>query len=336
MRSILFSLCAFLGVQAGVSAGDKPAANLRPIDVEVSLRASLADAWKAWTTNEGAQQWLAPKTNIDLKPGGAFEILFLPDQPAGKRGAEGVKVLSYLPQEMLSFDWSAPPQFARARAQRTWVVVRFTDLGERRVRVRLSHHGFAERAAAKPDEKEEWAQVRDYFATAWPRVLEKLSKHFEQVAPAAGEGRITSEGIIEAPVATVWDLWTTRKGLESCIVARAEIDLKVGGKMLSHYDAKGAIGDPNTIENLILAYEPQRMLTLKVGKPPEKFPFKEAVKNMWTVVYLEPVSPERTRLRIVGLGFGSDEESKKLRAFFERGNDVTVKRIQEHFTGKRP
>jgi uncharacterized protein YndB with AHSA1/START domain len=162
-----------------------------------------------------------------------------------------------------------------------------------------------------------------------------VQESFASDKDAVHESRIVAEAVIDAPVSAVWELWTTKKGLESCIVARAEIDLKLGGKMLSHYNAKGVIGDPNTIENVILAYDPQRMLTLKVGKPPAKFPFKEAVKSMWTVVYFEPLGPDRTRLRVVGLGFGSDEEAKNLRAFFERGNDFTVKKVQEHFAKKR-
>jgi uncharacterized protein YndB with AHSA1/START domain len=336
MPAILLSLCACLGAPADGAGGNGPEADLRPIEAEVLVRTTPAEAWKAWTTNEGARKWFAPDTHIELKPGGAFEILFSPDQPPGGRGAEGLKVLSYVPQEMLSFEWNAPPQFARARPQRTWVVVRFADVGEGRVRVRLSHQGFAERAAARPDEREEWTRVREYFARAWPRVLENLRKHLEGDAPAGDEGRNVTEGLIDAPVAAVWELWTTKKGLESCVVARAEIDLKVGGRMRTHYDARGEIGDPNTIENIILAYEPERMLTLRVGTPPEKFPFKEAVKSMWTVIYFEPVGPDRTRLRAVGLGFGGDEESKKMKAFFERGNAFTIKKVQEHFAKKAP
>ena len=42
----------------------------------------------------------------------------------------------------------------------------------------------------------------------------------------------------------------------------------------------------------------------------------------------------RTRFRLVGLGYGTDEESKKLRAFFEKGNAFTLKKMQEHFQKK--
>ena len=80
--------------------------------------------------------------------------------------------------------------------------------------------------------------------------------------------------MIAAPVDAVWAALTTKEGQESWNVAHAEIDLKIGGKMRTHYDAAGRIGDPNTIENTILCFEPRRMLAIQVQNPPEKFPYK--------------------------------------------------------------
>src|SRR5262245_8185241 len=98
MRLALTTMSILLGMRT-LRAGD----GLKPIELEMSVRAPLAAVWEAWATNDGAKQWFAPKTNIELKPGGAYEILFAPDKPAGQRGAEGVRVLCYLPQEMLAF-----------------------------------------------------------------------------------------------------------------------------------------------------------------------------------------------------------------------------------------
>jgi uncharacterized protein YndB with AHSA1/START domain len=163
--------------------------------------------------------------------------------------------------------------------------------------------------------------------------LENLRKHLEKDS-ADDENRQVTEAIVDAPADAVWGALTTKKGLESWAVAHAEIDLRLGGKMLTHYDAKGKIGDANTIENIILAFEPGRMLAIRVGKPPEKFPYKQAIKNVWHVLTLAEAGPSRTRVREVGLGYGSDEESKKLRAFFKNGNAYMLKKLQEHFSGK--
>ena len=57
---------------------------------------------------------------------------------------------------------------------------------------------------------------------------------------------------------------------------------------------------------------------------------------MWQVLHFEPLGPNRTRLQIIGLGYGSDEESKKLRGFFDKGNAYTLKKLQEKFAAKPP
>jgi hypothetical protein len=76
------------------------------------------------------------------------------------------------------------------------------------------------------------------------------------------------------------------------------------------------------------------MLAIKVSKPPEGFPFPNAVKNLWTVIYFEEIGSGKTRVREVSLGFGSDEESKKMRQFFDRGNALTLQRLQKRFAPK--
>ncbi|MET0647457.1 MAG: SRPBCC domain-containing protein [Pyrinomonadaceae bacterium] len=148
------------------------------------------------------------------------------------------------------------------------------------------------------------------------------------------DNRLVHEGVVAAPVGDVWAAFTTGKGQESWMVAHSEVELKVGGRMRTHYDPKGVIGDSKTIENEIISYDPGRMLSIRVSKFPEGFPFPNAVKGMWTVIYFEALSPRTTRVQIVGLGFGDDEESKKMRAFFERGNAFTLKKLQERFAPK--
>ena len=107
----------------------------------------------------------------------------------------------------------------------------------------------------------------------------------------AGPGTLVTEGVVDAPVEKVWAALCTKEGLESWNVAHADVDLKVGGKMLTHYDPKGQLGDPDTIENTILSFEPGRMLSIKVANPPAKFPFKDAIKTVWQVLHFEPLGP---------------------------------------------
>ncbi|MCX6656974.1 MAG: hypothetical protein NTY03_17925 [Candidatus Bathyarchaeota archaeon] len=80
-------------------------------------------------------------------------------------------MLSYLPMEMLSFEWNAPPQFSKVRrGPLTWVIVQFSARGQKQVQVRLTHLGWRE--------GEEWEKVFQYFQSAWDIVLGRLEYRY--------------------------------------------------------------------------------------------------------------------------------------------------------------
>ncbi len=151
--------------------------------------------------------------------------------------------------------------------------------------------------------------------------------------PLAPQPPLVTEAVVNAPVDSVWAAFTTDRGLESWMAPHATIDLRIGGAMRTVYDPKARLGDPSTIENAVLAYEPLRMLAIRVSHAPTGFPFPNAIKAMWTVIYFEPVTAGTTRVREVSMGFGSDEESQKMRQFFDRGNAMTMAALQKRFAG---
>ena len=168
---------------------------------------------------------------------------------------------------------------------------------------------------------------------AWQRLLTGSIAGISLVAPPAHAelAPLVTEAIINAPVSEVWRLFTTREGLESWMVAHAEIELKVGGLMRTQYDPKGALGDPNTIVNEVLSFEPERMLSIRVQQAPANFPLPQAVRRMWTVIYFQPLEPGMTNVRVVGLGFGEDADSHKLREYFRKGNAETLEQLQKRY-----
>ena len=70
------------------------------------------------------------------------------------------------------------------------------------------------------------------------------------------------------------------------------------------------------------------MVSFRVVRLPGGVP--GAIGNMWTVVYFESLGPERTRLRVVSIGFDADAESQRLRTSLERGNPTVLQRLQDH------
>lgn len=145
---------------------------------------------------------------------------------------------------------------------------------------------------------------------------------------------IVEDVVVEAGLDRVWAAFTTSDGLQAWMAPHASIDFRIGGLMRANYNPQGELGDAQTIENMILSFEPQRMLSMKVAKPPAGFPFPNAVREMWTVLYFTAAGPSRTNVRGVTLGFGTDPESQRMREFFSAGNATTMSRLMKHFADR--
>jgi uncharacterized protein YndB with AHSA1/START domain len=134
------------------------------------INQSIGDTWTCWTTHEGLKLFFGIDNKIELVIGGSFEIYFLMDNPIGLRGSEGCKILSYLPNTMLSFSWNVPPDFVETRESdyKTWVIVFLNSIADQKTEVILNHIGWPE------DSK--WDPVFKYFYRAWDTVLDNLEK----------------------------------------------------------------------------------------------------------------------------------------------------------------
>lgn len=142
------------------------------------------------------------------------------------------------------------------------------------------------------------------------------------------ESRAVFETEIDADVSAVWNAFTTAEGLKSWMAPKVEINLKIGGKMKSTYDANGTIGDPSTIENTILAFDPHHMLTLQATTFPEGFRFEKVAKGTWSVFYFEELPNSRTKLTVVGLGYTDDPLSQEMKSFFAAANKYSLDKLK--------
>ena len=155
---------------------------------------------------------------------------------------------------------------------------------------------------------------------------------FTQNGPASDEApSFVNEGTVNAAAPEVWKVWTSGEGYKAVGVALADVDFRIDGLIRSRYRADGVLGDEETIENRIMAYEPQRMIAIRIERPPRSFPFHEAWKHTWTVVTLSDAGNGRTHIRVASMGFGTDPESLQMKQFFIRGNQDTLETLARHF-----
>lgn len=160
--------------RAPAEAYDIPAASFAArglvapgITVQTTWAVPPDQAFQVMTDSSAWKERFSLETRIDLAIGGRFELLFgagrTPPVPEGQQGSETCQILSYIPGEMLSFSWNAPPTFEE-RAEHTWVVITFSPGPESgTTNLRLRHVGFGQGGR--------WAEVETYFQNAWERLL---------------------------------------------------------------------------------------------------------------------------------------------------------------------
>ena len=145
----------------------------REIRHERLIPAARADVWALWSSTEGITRWLVEQAKIDLRPGGLFEVYFMLEAPERARGSETCRVLSFLPERMLSFTWNAPPHLERTRFEHTWVVVELAD-APGGTRVTVTHTGWP---ASGLTSEPQWEATFAYFERAWAGVLTSLETY---------------------------------------------------------------------------------------------------------------------------------------------------------------
>lgn len=299
----------------------------------VRVKAPVGEVWKAWTTADGVKSFFAPEANIELTPGGAYEIYFDPSQPYGMRGSEGCTVLGFLPHELLAFSWNAPPTIPKLReaGERTQVIIELVEVGPGDTTVRLTQFGFGE--------GEDWVKYHDYFDMAWDRVLSKLAANInsgsgEPLRPdntwrdanvsvssfSSPVRRQDFDVLIPAGVADVWRSLTTPEGVKTYLPTNPIIELEVGGK----WDLFG--GKPNTI----LSFVPNELL-IATGSAPEQFPIVKQGGH-WGVFRFDAINPETTRLRLSVVGWKSGEEWDQAYDYFLKANAAFLNMIHRRFT----
>jgi len=142
------------------------------------------------------------------------------------------------------------------------------------------------------------------------------------------------EVVVIAPVAKVWDAFTTDKGFTGWAVPVAHITLGNDGMMESSYLPAAKIGDPDNIRNQIVAYVPERLLVIHNVHVPKGAPFKpEIIDKIRTVVELEDLGGGRTRIVESGVGYGEGADFDAMYKHFSDGNAEEFADLVKYLVG---
>ena len=162
------------------------------------------------------------------------------------------------------------------------------------------------------------------------RVISKIDSTYNN------ELALIQKFIVNVPIDSVWNAYSTKEGWENWAVSMAEIDFKINGLIQTNYNKNGKIGDDTTITLHILNYVPNRMITLQaeISKNFPKF-MKEDEKNLYNVILFEELSVSKTKVTSFGIGYKNNEKYKSLMQFFVKGNEQSYLNLISYLeTGK--
>ena len=149
------------------------------------------------------------------------------------------------------------------------------------------------------------------------------------VATEAGERILIEEVQVEASVGAVWRSYTTNDGWTGWASPLAEIDLRVGGTIRTHYTIGATIGDPGTNVLHIVNYVPERVLTLQ-AEVGHNWPeiMKEDAQHLMNVIVFEAQGENRTRILSYGVGYRDTPAYEELLGFFVPANEGLYRNLK--------
>jgi uncharacterized protein YndB with AHSA1/START domain len=142
------------------------------ITLNYVVEGSPAQIFNLWTTVSEIKRFFGTDAFVDLRPGGSYEIYFLPRQDPNSdvNSTKGARLLDIKKDEKLAFEWTMPPFASELNTfpLPTWVEVTFQALNNNpnKTHVCLKHYGFKRGG--------KWDKAYEYFVRNWALILFRL------------------------------------------------------------------------------------------------------------------------------------------------------------------
>lgn len=137
---------------------------------------------------------------------------------------------------------------------------------------------------------------------------------------------------VKAPVAEVWQAWTTAAGITSFFAPEAQVDARPDGDFHIYIDPYAEPGMKGADDMRVLAVETEKLLSFTWNAPPS---LAEARKQRTVVILRFAPDGDATTLTLSHLGWGEGGEWPKARAYFANAWKFVLNNLQTRFeTGK--
>lgn len=154
---------------------------------------------------------------------------------------------------------------------------------------------------------------------------------FGAISGLAEERAIRKEVVVDAPLAEVWNAWTTDQGAATFFAPQASIEAKLGGRYELYFSPNQPPGLRGAEGCKIQSIVPMKSLAFTWNAPPR---FADIRKNdLHTLVFLrfEELGPRNVRIHFTQLGWGEGNEWGAVYNYFVEAWDVVLGRLKYRF-----
>ena len=141
--------------------------------------------------------------------------------------------------------------------------------------------------------------------------------------------------IIDAPVADVWNAWTTAEGIQSFFAPKAaKVEPVPGGAFELWFGVNNPEGQRGSEGCLVHSVTPMEQFVFEWNAPPE-YP---VIRRLRTLVYLDfrPLPDNRTEVTLRNFGYGDGEDWAKTKAYFAAAWPAVMAGLEKRFAAKPP
>jgi uncharacterized protein YndB with AHSA1/START domain len=143
------------------------------------------------------------------------------------------------------------------------------------------------------------------------------------------ERAIRKEALVRAPVADVWNAWTTSAGIQSFFAPEAKVEPRPEGAFRLHFNPYAPPGSKGADDMRFLALQKERLVSFTWNAPPH-LPDARLQRTV-VIVRMEPAGERETRVRLTHLGWGDGGEWDKAYDYFDRAWGNVLANLQKRF-----
>jgi uncharacterized protein YndB with AHSA1/START domain len=128
---------------------------------------------------------------------------------------------------------------------------------------------------------------------------------------------------LDSNVEQVYNAWSTEEGIKTFFAPDCEIEVKLYGKYHIHFFPDSEPGSRGAEDELLIAHEPNKMISFRWGFPPS---LKDLRQNQKTIVLIrfEEVTQNKTGLIFIQSGWGESVEWQKV---FSENDDNWIAQV---------